>query len=360
MRKTRLDAICTLNYGKAARDYTIKPDEFNNYRVFGTNGPIGYTNNQLFTTPSIIIGRKGAYRGVHFASEPGWVIDTAYYLVIDDPNVYLKWLYYRLLLVDMNRLDTGAAIPSTKREDFYALKIGIPNSKTQNKIASILSVYDDLIENNRRRLELLEKSASLIYKEWFVHLRFPGYEHTKIIDGVPEGWTKVKVKEVIETVRKPKKIKKSDYQDNGEIPCIDQGQEFIGGYIDDIEAAISIKELPVVVFGDHSRTLKYIDFPFASGADGTQILKVKGDVFSTEFLYYSLISIDLSNYFYARHFKFLKEEKILIPSDILIELFEVHVKNVLKQINMLRSYNMSLSGARDLLLPRLMNGEIKV
>ncbi|MBU1063908.1 restriction endonuclease subunit S, partial [bacterium] len=92
---------------------------------------------------------------------------------------------------------TRKALTKSMIEDF---SVPIPNIETQTRIASILSAYDDLIENNRRRIQLLEGSARLLYRECFVHLRFPGHEHVKIIDGVPEGWEKKKIADVCETV----------------------------------------------------------------------------------------------------------------------------------------------------------------
>ena len=82
----------------------------------------------------------------------------------------------------------------------YGLKIRFPQPDQQARIASILSAYDDLIENNQRRIQLLEQSARLLYKEWFVHLRFPGHEHVKIKDGVPEGWEKATAFEVMDVL----------------------------------------------------------------------------------------------------------------------------------------------------------------
>ena len=188
MKAVKLGQVCQLHYWKAIQGYQDNDPKESPIRVYGTNGPIGWTKTALIEQPTIIVGRKGAYRGVHFSKRPSWTIDTAYFLTATSNDIDLEWLYYRLLLVDINRMDTGAAIPSTKREDFYAAKVHIPSQGSQIRIASILSAYDDLIENNRRRIQLLEQSARMLYKEWFVHFRFPGHEHVKIKDGVPEGW----------------------------------------------------------------------------------------------------------------------------------------------------------------------------
>lgn len=206
---------------------------------------------------------------------------------------------------------------------------------------------------------MLEQAARLLYKEWFVYLRFPGHEHVKIKDGVPEGWEKKQVKDVLGKVKRPRKIKKSEFLNEGPIPCVDQSQDFIGGYTDDEEAVVDIGQ-PIIVFGDHTRILKFVDFSFACGADGTQLIVSNDGAMSQEFLYFALDAIDLSNYFYARHFKFLKDQYIPLPPNMLMSQFTDNAQPILEQIKSLRDHCHFLSKARDLLLPRLMNREVAV
>lgn len=229
----------------------------------------------------------------------------------------------------------------------------------QQRIASILSAYDDLIDINRRRIQLLEEAARLLFREWFVYFRFPGHEKVKIVDGVPEGWEKLQVKDIIRTVNSRKKIQKSEYDEAGLYPCVDQSQEHISGYTDRKDYVIN-NTIPIVIFGDHTRIIKYVDFPFVSGADGTQLLLSKHNKITSEVLYFILKNINLSNYFYARHFKFLKDQWLLVPSEELCLSFGLFSKNIMKQIGVIRNQNQKLAQARDLLLPRLMSGKIEV
>ena len=156
--------LATLEYGKSLRGYESSEGP---YRVFGTNGPIGWHNKMLCTHPSVIIGRKGAYRGVHYSATPFFVIDTAFYL---KPKVEMdaRWAYYELLTQDINGLDSGSAIPSTSREDFYGLPVQVPSLPEQCAIAHILGTLDDRIELNRRMNETLEEMARALFKSWFV------------------------------------------------------------------------------------------------------------------------------------------------------------------------------------------------
>lgn len=356
---TRWGDLCTLEYGKALRNCAEEPSETDCYQVFGTNGPIGWTSEPLCREAGIIIGRKGAYRGVHFSREPFFVIDTAYYLRLKNENVDMKWAYYNLLSVDINRIDVGAAIPTTNRESFYAVPVRVPSLFTQRRITSILSAYDDLIENNLRRIKLLEESARLLYKEWFVRLRFPGYEHTRIVGRVPQGWEKVKVGSILSKMKRRRRIPKDSYLSEGPIPCIDQSGEFIGGYTDEPES-LHDSPLPVVVFGDHTRILKFVSFPFASGADGTHILYPNRSEISSEFLYHALQFANVSNFFYARHFKFLKEQETYLADTTLMREFTHVAKPIYEQVRTLRLQNQKLRQARDILPPKLMSGEVEV
>jgi type I restriction enzyme, S subunit len=139
-------ALVSLEYGKSLRDY----DRSNlAYPVYGTNGMIGSHSRPLCNHPGIIIGRKGAYRGVHFCSTPFFVIDTAFY-VEPKESIELRWAYYELLRQDINSMDSGSAIPSTSREDFYNLGVLSPPFKVQQAFAELLNPFWARQEHNNR------------------------------------------------------------------------------------------------------------------------------------------------------------------------------------------------------------------
>ena len=126
--------------------------------------------------------------------------------------------------------------------------------------------------------------------------------------------SEVIVGDCVQTIRKKHKIKKSEYLSSGTIPVVDQGQDFIAGYINDTERAYD-GQLPIIVFGDHTCTLKYVDFPFAVGADGTQLIHPTED-FDIRYFYYALQNLPLEHFGYQRHFKYLKTSTIFCPSYI--------------------------------------------
>jgi type I restriction enzyme S subunit len=154
--------LAVLEYGRALRGYKEASD--GTAQVFGTNGPIGWTDESLGAGPTVVIGRKGAYRGVHYSPGPFWVIDTAYWLrPLDD--IDMRWAYYQLLTQDINARDSGSAIPSLSRGDFYAMRVLVPPLSEQRAIAEVLGALDDKIDLDTRISRTAQALASAIWSE---------------------------------------------------------------------------------------------------------------------------------------------------------------------------------------------------
>lgn len=270
---------------------------------------------------------------------------------------YLRSPKFRGKFMAFSSMTTRASLAN---DDLLNMEVELPSSETQKRIATILSRYDNLIENYQKQIKLLEEAAQRLYKEWFIDLRFPGHEQVKIVDGVPEGWEKRSVESLLRKTQRTKQIPAILYKSKGEIPIIDQSRNFIAGFTNDIESLIRVNE-PYIVFGDHTRVLKYIQFDFAKGADGTQLLMSNDLERMPQSLFYnSLIAIDLSNYSYARHFKYLKAEHIFVPNANIANYFKSYTDSMYKQIHRCRTCINLLTEARDRLLPKLMSGEIEV
>lgn len=166
--------------------------------------------------------------------------------------------------------------------------------------------------------------------------------------------------DVISVMRRKNKIKTSEYLKEGRIPVVDQSTHFIAGYIDDVQRAYD-GPLPVIVFGDHTCVFKYVDFQFAVGADGTQLIRPKDEeIIDVRYLFYALRSIPLEQFGYQRHFKYLKEGAIpLFPLDVQFRIASVlAVYDDLIETNIRQ--NEVCARARDLLLPKLISGELDV
>ena len=155
--------IISLEYGKALRSHGGD----GRVRVYGSNGPIGWTDKALADGPAVILGRKGAYRGVEYSPGPFHVIDTAYFAV---PKVELdvRWLFYAIKYHKLGEIDDGSPIPSTTRAAVYVRELDLPSLGEQQEMASALSALDDKIELNRQMNETLEGMTQAIFRDWFV------------------------------------------------------------------------------------------------------------------------------------------------------------------------------------------------
>jgi type I restriction enzyme, S subunit len=154
----------TLEYGKALRDYST---DLGRVRVYGSNGPIGWTDRQLAEGPGVILGRKGAYRGVRFSRDAFFVIDTAYY-VVPKTELDMRWIYYAIIFHNLGKIDDGSPIPSTTRAAVYPIPLRVPPIAEQRAIASVLGALDDKIEQNQHTSLTLERLAQAIFRAWFV------------------------------------------------------------------------------------------------------------------------------------------------------------------------------------------------
>ncbi|HRR40860.1 MAG TPA: restriction endonuclease subunit S, partial [Syntrophales bacterium] len=163
------------------RGFDITKDEQKpgNIPVVSSSGVNSYHSEAKAEGPGVVIGRKGSLGTVHYVEGPYWPHDTTLWSKDFRGNLP-RYVFYFLHTLGLERYDVGNSNPTLNRNHIHRLKIQLPEYPIQERIVKILSAYDDLIENNRRRIQLLEQAARLLYREWFIHLRFPGYEHAKI------------------------------------------------------------------------------------------------------------------------------------------------------------------------------------
>lgn len=252
------------------------------------------------------------------------------------------------------------------------LDFKVPDKPYQDKIVKVLSLLDKKIELNNKVIAELEEMAKTIFDYWFVQFDFPNSEgkpyrssggemvwNEQLKREIPKGWNPSSVDDLLDKTPNTARIQSSDYLSKGSIPIIDQSANFIAGYTDDESALISTTN-GAIVFGDHTRIVKFIGFDFARGADGTQVLISKNNVNMPQLLFYYYIQkIDLSNYGYARHFKFLKDSFVIVPSEEVAKRFNDIIEPLHKIITHKIFENQELAKFRDWLLPMLMDGQVK-
>ena len=245
----------------------------------------------------------------------------------------------------------------------------IDNLNEQKYIGKLLKSIDDKIKLNNKINAELEVMAKTIYDYWFLQFEFPNEEgkpykssggkmvwNEELKREIPEGWQVKKLMDVLDNV--PNTVKKStkEYLIKGIYPIIDQSSNYICGYTNDKNAVLFLKD--AIVFGDHTKCIKYVNFEFARGADGTQIILSKEKNLSNLLLYYQIKNINLLNQGYSRYFKFLKEQKIIIPQKYITDKFDNIIELLYKKMRKVLFENQELISLRDFLLPLLMNGQV--
>lgn len=264
---------------------------------------------------------------------------------------------------------SGAAQPNANAKTLSAFRLPIPNHSIQSRIGGILSAYDDLIENNRRRIALLEQAARLLYKEWFVHLRFPGHEHTKIINGVPEGWERKALSEIADITmgQSPKSIY---YNQNGHGLPFHQGVTNFGVRFPSHETYCTVQRRigePGDILFSVRAPVGRINITPDKIIIGRGLAAIRSNCDQQNYLFYALKShffkedmIGGGVIFAAITKKDLYGVELMQPIKRIVEMFMEHVVPIDLQIENLQQTIVRLAHARDLLLPKLMNGEVAV
>jgi type I restriction enzyme S subunit len=294
-----------------------------------------------------------------------------------EPRFYYYWFRSPAGRGSIRAIVSGTNVKGIRSSDLKSVQVPVIKKETQCRIVGLLRAYDDFIENNRRRIQLLEQSARLFYREWFVHLRFPGHEHFRIVDGVPEGWEKKPVSEVAEV-----NARSMPNNHEGDIEYIDIASVRTGAI--NQTTAYAFADAPgrarrIVRHGDmiwscvrpNRASYACIWNPKPSLIVSTGFCVLSPKTVPPTFLYYALSTQDFighltTNAKGATYPAVVSSDfasyEILVPkpSSALLEEFRANTETSFEMIELLRQQNRKLREARDLLLPRLMSGEITV
>ncbi len=342
----------------------LKTKEVNYCRIYQTESYIsqeGLDNSSAKLIPenSVIVamyGQGDTAGRVAINKVPVSTNQACCNLIIDREKADYEFVYYALstLYEKLVSLKNGGAQPNLNAQIIRSVEIPFPPLETQHKIAAFLSAYDALIENNQKQIKLLEEAAQRLYKEWFIDLRFPGHETTLIVDGVPEGWEIAAVTDLLEI----KYGKDHKALANGDIPVYGSGG--------------IMRKVNKILYSGES-----VLIPRKGSLNN--ILLVSGDFWTIDTMFYSVpkhpnvakyVYLFLSGVdMYAMNIgaavpsmtvKILDGMKMLFPTAEILERFEKVVGPYFSMIELLKKKNESLTDARDLLLPKLISGEIEV
>lgn len=289
---------------------------------------------------------------------------------------YYKYMAFYLRSAWFRKAVTNNAFMTLRasfNEDIFSfLNVYLPDYDVQVRIGDFLYSIEQKIDVNKRICVELEDMAKTLYDYWFTQFDFPNANgepyrssggkmewNEQLKREIPKKWDISTIGNILTKVPNTTRIQTGEYLKTGHIPIIDQSTDYIAGYTND-ETAVLASDAGYVVFGDHTRIVKYIRFPFARGADGTQVLKSNTPCVPDELLYQIVKNVDLSNYGYARHFKFLKDTLSVIPNETVAKKYTQIVAPIHDKQVQLTFENVELTKLRDWLLPMLMNGQATV
>ena len=256
-------------------------------------------------------------------------------------------------------------------ETIEGMPLLLPSIEKQIIIGELFSSLDRKIALNRAINRNLEALAKQLYDYWFVQFDFPDengrpYKSSggKMVWNevlkreIPEGWEVKRIGEVLGRVKSTPRLVTDEYLNEGKYPIIDQTRTiYYAGFTNREDAVLN--QFPAVVFGDHSCAVKYVNFPFARGADGTQILIPNDEKVTSEYLYFVVQNVKLKEG-YARHFSLLKDSAFVLPSITISKMYAEIVVPYFEQIKHNRHEIITLTHQRDELLPLLMNGQVTI
>ena len=332
--------------------------EGSKYPVYGSNGIIGYSDISNFEN-RIILGRVGAYCGsVNYYDKSFYATDNTLVTECDESKITYKYAYYLLTQSKLNSFAGGAAQPLITQSILKHLKCAIPPLPTQQKIASILSTYDNLIQNYKKQIEDLQTCASELYKEWFVRFRFPGYQTAQFENGIPVGWKVEKLGNLANI--STGKCNREDAEEDGIYPLFDRSQEIkkSSEWIKDCEAIIVPGEGTSFIpryykgkFNLHQRCYCVEPKLQNFGIYLFYVLMLNRKYFLSVATGATVPSLRYNNF---------ASMKFVLPELSLCKKFNTIADSIFNKVDNLNKQITNLTQQRDLLLPRLMSGKLEV
>ncbi len=373
--KTTLGEIVDFYNGKS-----VKASDVGEFPVYGSNGRIGFSDEFKYDN-GIIIGRVGAYCGsIEYCSGKFWASDNTIVASSKHGPVFNRYTAYLLIYLDLHRHAGGAAQPLLTQTNLRKAECPNHGKVTQLNIAGVLSAYDDLIENNSRRIAILEEMAQAIYREWFVNFRFPGHEKVKLINSplgkIPEGWKALPLSDVADvnalSIKKGMEPDKVNYIDIASVST---------GAIDEVRL-LPFSEAPgrarrIVRNGDliwstvrpNRKSYSLILNPLPNMIVSTGFAVISGTTAPFSYLYHTLTTDEFVGYlvnhatgsaYPAVNSGDFEKATILVPSEDVLARFHETTEPMFLDQHCMAEKNRKLRASRDLLLPKLISGQLEV
>jgi len=342
--------------------------------IVSSSGITGSHNEAKVKAPGVVTGRYGTLGKVFFLSEDFWPLNTSLY-VKDFKGNDERFISYFLRTLPFEDQNVAGAVPGVNRNYLHELEVDVPDPATQKRIAAQLSAFDDLIENNTRRIEILEEMARRIYREWFVHFHYPGHENDGLVDSgtelgeIPEGWEVKKLEDLCELTL-GQSPKSEFYNEKGEGLPFHQGvKDFGDRYPTTTTWCSKIKRIAEegdILFSVRAPVgrINIANTKMVIGR-GLHAIRSKSD--NQVFIYHQLEdkfqeedTMGSGTIYKSVTKKDMLNLKLIDPGQEMIEKFEEKAVPIFKQIKVFTDKNEKLKETRDLLLPKLISGGIDV
>ena len=374
--ETTLGAVLTLQRGF---DLAERMREDGTVPIVSSSGVSGYHSICKVKAPGVVTGRYGTLGEVFYLDRDFWPLNTTLW-VKDFKGNDPRFASYLLKTLNLSHHNAAGAVPGVNRNALHMLSVTIPPLRLQQKIASILSAYDDLIKNNTRRIKILEAMAHMIYREWLVHFRFPGHENVRMVDSelgpIPEGWA-IKTLASVAGVNE-RSVNSASAPE--EIHYIDIAS-VTTARIEKKEAML-FKSAPgrarrIVSHGDiiwstvrpNRRSYALILHPEPNLIVSTGFAVLTAKTVPYSFLYFATTTNEFASYlanhatgsaYPAVNGKDFEKATITIPEESIGKRFHGTAGPMLELAQSLDKSNFILRTTRDFLLPKLISGEVPV
>jgi len=331
-------------------------------------------NDVLVTIAGVNIGKVGIVKQKYLPANTNQAVGIVRINPdLANSNYVYYWFKHPLMFNHLQNINAQAAQPNINLETLGNLSLLLPDIQTQQRIASAIIVYDELINTNRRRIQLLEESARFLFREWFVYFRFPGHEKVKIVDGIPEGWKKEKINRLVNFKRgvEPGSDNYLETYESGSFPFFRVSDLMTRNpsiFVDEQYAKSALLEKSDIVISlDGSVGIVSMGLE-GCYSTGIRKLIIKDKKINRSYLYFLMKSHYMQGIInaYAKGTTIqhageaIKHMNSILPPQNLMDLFDEIANPALNEIIILLDQNKKLAQARDLLLPRLMSGAIEV
>ncbi len=370
---TKLGKVLTLQRGY---DLPEQDRREGSVPIVTSSGITGYHDEARANGPGVVTGRYGTLGQVFFIKEDFWPHNTTLFVRDFKGNEPL-FIKYFLSTLQLDVRSAAAAVPGLNRNALHLLRVQVPPLPTQRKIAAILSAYDDLIENNARRIKILEEMARLIYREWFVNFRFLGHEKVKMVNSrlgrVPEGWEVKEIGDVAREVRRS--VSPSEVEPNTPYFGLEHlPRKSIAlsewSTIDQVQSTKLAFKKGEILFGKIRPYFHKVGVAPVDGVCSSDTIVIA----PTTPEYFGIVLACVSSEEFVAHatqtsqgtkmpranWAVLTKYPIAIPPSHMLSLFDKFMQNTVCQIQILIFKNTNLRRTRDMLLPKLISGEVDV